>query len=934
MEDFIQVRGARQHNLKNIDVDIPRGQVTVVTGPSGSGKSSLVMDTIYAEGQRRYIESLSTYAKQFLEQIKKPEVDKVEGVSPSVAIEQRNRVKTSRSTVGTVTEVYDFMRILWARAGRTFCSECQQLVQPDTVDRATSRILKKFSGKALQITFPLELSRQINHQVAVDNLQSQGYVRVIADGEPVYLPDQQELEDGQTPEIDITEVEELLVVADRVKVDDSDEARERISDGLAASFAESHGRAVVISRDGKRRKFSERFECSGCGSEFPEPRPALFSFNSPRGACPECEGFGATLEYDPELIIPDPEKTLRRGAIKVWEKNRYRRYKKHMRNFCQKQDIDLDTPFEQLEQHCQQLLLKGGKHFVGVIPFLRQQEEKKYKRHIRFMLRRYQSPRRCPQCGGGRLRSEALNVYVGQEGKRLTISEAARLKIEDLYDWIQGLELAGFRQEVAGRLHEELSSRIGFLVHVGLGYLTLDRQARSLSGGEMQRIRLARCLGAGLTETLYVLDEPTVGLHPADMDRFLEALERFRELGNTVLMVEHEPRVMEEADHIIELGPESGEGGGEVVFEGTFEELLEADTTTGQALRERGGGIDRKQLGGSPTKLSLKQASLHNIDQLDIQIPLGRFVGVSGVSGAGKSTLVHDLLFHGLERELTGQVSAREHLGEDAGTYEELVGTDRISEVVLVDQSPVGKSKRSIPATFVKAFGGIRKVMAGTDEARRRGFDQSAFSFNTEGGRCEECKGTGEKEVDMVFMADVSVPCQACQGKRFNPELLEVEYRNRNIHDILQMTVDEALQFFQIQDSIAQNLWQLQRVGLGYIRLGQPINTLSGGENQRLKIARELARASSQEGRLYILDEPTTGLGLSEIEKLVQWVISELVEEGHTVVVIEHNLDVLRSADWLIDLGPGAAEQGGKVVAAGPPQQIRETEASQTGDYL
>lgn len=934
MEEFIRVRGARQHNLKDIDLDIPRGKVTVVTGPSGSGKSSLVMDTIYAEGQRRYIESLSTYAKQFLEQIEKPDVDKVDGVSPAVAIEQRNQVKTSRSTVGTVTEVYDFMRILWARAGRTFCPACQLEVQPDTIDWATQQVLEDFRGEAVQITFPLELSRQISHTVAVNNLQAQGYLRVLADGQEVYLPDQPDNPQEANPDIDITQAQELLVVADRLQVQDTEEARERISDGLSASYAESHGLAVVINREGRRQKFSERFECSRCGEEFPRPRPALFSFNSSRGACPECEGFGATLEYDPGLIVPDPEQTIRQGAIKVWEKPRYGRYKKHMRKACQRHDINIDTPFRKLPAQKQELLLQGGRHFQGVIPFLESREEKKYKRHIRFMLRRYQSPRRCPLCAGERLRSEALNVYVGNENQKLTISEAAQLKIDKLYDWLANLELEGFRQEVAGRLHSELSSRIGFLAHVGLGYLTLDRQARTLSGGEMQRIRLARCLGAGLTDTLYVLDEPTIGLHPADMERFLEAMERFRELGNTVLMVEHEPRVMKEADWIVELGPRSGEQGGEVVFEGTYSELLEADTTTGQALRKRGKGIEREHKGGGTRKLSLQGASLHNIHDLDVQIPLERFVGVSGVSGSGKSTLVHDLLFHGLEKKLTGNVSAREHLGEDVGEYDQLTGTDRISEVVLVDQSPVGKSKRSIPATFVKAFGGIRKLLAGTEMARRRGFDQSAFSFNTEGGRCQECKGTGEKEVDMVFMADVSVPCQTCQGKRFHEELLEVEYQGHNMHDILQMTVDEAVKFFNTQDSIARSLWQLQRVGLGYIRLGQPINTLSGGENQRLKIARELARASGDKGRFYILDEPTIGLGLSEITQLVRWVISELVEAGHTVLVIEHNLDVLQSADWLIDLGPGAAEAGGEVVACGPPAAIRENEHSRTGKYL
>ncbi len=968
----IRILGARQHNLKGVDLELPRRAITALTGPSGSGKSSLAFDTVYAEGQRRYIESLSTYAKQFLERMEKPDVDRIEGVSPSVAIDQKNTVKTSRSTVGTVTEVYDFLRLLWARVGRTFCPECGRRVVPDTVQSATDELLASWPvGTRLQVTFPLRLSDEITHEVAVQNIRAQGYLRVLADGREWYLPDLEV--DGERPaaqEPDLAAAEDLLVIVDRLVLDP--DGRERLADALAAAFAEGEGRAEVLRTERgeagmqvvERRAFSESFRCPDCGRDFPEPRPALFSFNSPAGACPECTGFGATLEYDPDLIVPNPELSLEEGAIDPWEKPRYGRERAALRRFAQERGIDPRTPWRELPEGTRNALLHGANGFQGVLPFLRSRERKRYKRYIRVFLRQYQRPRTCRRCAGARLRPEALNVRVAG----LTISEAAQLPIAELRTRLAAVDLTPFEMRVASLILRELDERLGFLEAVGLGYLTLDRQARSLSGGEMQRIRLASCLGSPLVDTLYVLDEPTIGLHPADVERFADVLERLRDRGNTVLVVEHEPRILERADRIVELGPGAGERGGEVVFEGDWPGLLEADTATGRALRERGvparrparapgrrpaargpwgrrapprgrGGlpVGRVALGGdgepAGPRLTLRGAQLHNIRDLDVAIPLGALTVVTGVSGSGKSTLVHDLLFRALERELDGTSGAKEHLGEPTGRYEAVEGVGALSGVTLVDQSPIGRTPRSNPVTYIKAFGEIRRIFAEQPAARRRGYEAGHFSFNVPGGRCEACKGAGEEEVEMVFMADVSVPCEECGGSRYRPEVLEIEYRGRNIRDVLRLTVDQAIRFFLRQDRIGEALWQLQRVGLGYLRLGQPATTLSGGEAQRLKVARELARSAGGKRRLYILDEPTVGLGLGEITRLLD-VLEELVGEGHTVLVVEHNLDVIARADWVIDLGPGAGTEGGRVVAAGPPSTVAEAPGSRTAAYL
>ncbi|WP_420633570.1 excinuclease ABC subunit UvrA [Candidatus Palauibacter sp.] len=954
MSDRIRVRGARQHNLKGVDIDIARGALTVLTGPSGSGKSSLAFDTIYAEGQRRYIESLSTYAKQFLERMPKPAVDLVEGVSPSVAIDQNNRVQSSRSTVGTITEVYDYLRLLWARVGTTVCPDCERPVVPDTVTSATDALLDLGPEVRLAIAFPVAREERGAGTGAVENLTARGYVRVRADGDEIYLPDI-DLEEGAGEDAAgaLTRATELLVVVDRVVAREKD--RERIADSLAAAFAEGGGAAVALawrrgSETPDRNEFEESYRCAACGRGFPRPTPATFSFNSPAGACGVCTGFGAVLEYSPRLIVPDPGRSLEAGALDPWEKPRYSRARSRLRGFALSAGVDMAAPWETLPGGARDVLMHGGTYagerFRGVIPFLRSKENKRYKAYIRVFLRQYQLPKRCSGCGGTRLKPDAMNVRVG--GRH--IAEVAGRTVSEIARWLsEDLDLPPFGRQVAATILRELEDRLSFLAQVGLAYLALDRQARSLSGGEMQRIRLASCLGSRLVNTLYVLDEPTIGLHPYDIAAFAGVLERLAGRDNTVLVVEHEPSLLERADRIVELGPRAGEQGGEIVFDGTWASLLASDTGTGRALarratgaRSRGDerGADRPvrrhtRSGGAGTtgELVLRGATLHNVRGVDVSIPLGSLTLVTGVSGSGKSTLVRGVLFHALEQEVAGRSSAKPHLGEPAGSWDRLEGAESLEDVVLVDQRPIGRTPRSNPATYIGAFTPLRSAYAATPEARARGYDAGYFSFNRAGGRCERCKGAGEETVEMVFLADVSVPCEACDGSRYRPEVLEIGIRGRSIRDALDMTVDEAIRFFIRHDRLGAKLWHLQRVGLGYLRLGQPATTLSGGEAQRLKIARELARRGRAGRRLYILDEPTVGLGVGEVGTLTS-VLRELVGEGHTVVVVEHNLDLVAGADWVIDMGPGPADDGGRIVAAGPPAAIAEADGSRTGVFL
>jgi excinuclease ABC subunit A len=935
MQTFIDIRGARQNNLKGIDVRIPHRRMTVLTGPSGSGKSSLAFDSVYAEGQRRYVESLSTYAKQFLERMPKPDVDWIDGVAPSVAIDQRNTVQSSRSTVGTVTEAYDYIRLLWSRIGHTVCPDCSVRVVPDTVQSATDEIMVEAEGTLAYVTFPLERSTGLTHSAAVDNLRARGYVRIMVDGTERHVEDL-DPEVVDVPAADLSTASEALVIVDRLTIDAG--ARERIADSVASAFAESHGHAevLVVSRTAgaparveRQIPFTEAFRCGECGRGFPDPTPILFSFNHPTGACPTCNGFGATLEYARELIVPDPGRSLSDGALDPWTKPRYFREAAEVLELAARRRVQPGLPWRELPEALRDELLDGSADFVGMIPFLRSRERKRYKQYIRVFLRQYQLPRQCAACGGARLRPEALHVRIGGE----TIAEASALTVDELKAWLSELALSPFESRVAQTILRELADRVDFMSAVGLGYLSLDRQARTLSGGEMQRIRLAGSLGSRLVDTLYVLDEPTIGLHARDVEQFLEVLGHLRDRGNTVLVVEHDPAALRAADRVLELGPGAGELGGELVFEGTFEGLRGSDTATGRSLR--GGGPVRRTTRPDPGGpwLRLDGATLHNVRDLDVEIPLGRLTVVTGVSGSGKSTLVHDVLYRALERELRGATSARRHLGEVAGEWRSLRGHERLEEAVLVDQSPIGRTPRSNPVTYIKAFGEIRRLFAEQPEAKGRGLTPAHFSFNVAGGRCEACKGAGEELVEMVFLADVAMPCEVCEGRRFKPEILDVEYRGRNIRDILDLTVDEAIRFFIRQDRLGQALWQLQRVGLGYLRLGQPATTLSGGEAQRLKVARELARRSSKRQRLYILDEPTVGLGLGEIERLLG-VLEQLIAAGNTVVLVEHNIDVISAADWVIDMGPEAAAAGGRIVARGTPAEVAATAGSHTGRHL
>ncbi len=950
MKDRIIIRNARQHNLQGIDLELPRRALIALTGPSGSGKSSLAFDTVYAEGQRRYVESLSTYAKQFLERMEKPLVDAVEGISPAVAIEQKNPTKTSRSTVGTATEVYDYMRLLWARAGATHCPDCDRVVRPDTVQSATDDVLSLDEGTRFLVTFPLVRSDRVSHREIVENLRALGFVRVVAGGKLRELDGESAVEPDAFG-VDLAAADAVLVVVDRLTARAA--ARDRVADSLSTAFAEGDGEAVVlVAGEGKsaaapeeaplrgygEARFSERFRCPDHPSAtFLDPSPRLFSFNNPYGSCPHCTGFGATLEYDPDLIVPDPSLSLSEGAVDPWEKPRYHKERAALLEFAKGEGVSASAPWRDLPEPFREAVLRGrrrrgdGAPFRGMIPFLRSREKKRYKQYIRVFLRKYQRPRTCTACGGARLRPEALNVRVGER----TIASAAALTVGELGDWIGRLELPSKRAAIAAPVLRELASRLRFLADVGLEYLSADRQTRTLSGGEAQRISLANSLGAKLVDALYVLDEPTIGLHPRDTASLLDLLGRLRDRGNTVLLVEHDPAALDAADQIVELGPGSGEKGGRVVFQGSRAELERADTVTGRYVSGRAPiAVPDRRRDVAGARLELRGATLHNLDGVDVDVPLGALTVVTGVSGSGKSTLVHDVLFRALERELADGPTAKQHLGERVGSYESLAGSERLDQVVLVDQSPIGRTPRSNPVTYIKAFDHLRRLYAAQPLARERGYGPGHFSFNVPGGRCEACKGDGVVQVEMVFMADVLVRCEVCGGARFKPGVLDVRFKGHNIADALAMTVDEAIHVFIRQDRFGRALWQLQQVGLGYLRLGQPAPTLSGGEAQRLKIARELVSAAKKGGRrFYLMDEPTTGLSGEDVRKLLA-VIGRLLEAGHTVLVIEHNLEIVKSADWIIDLGPGAGEAGGRVVAMGRPDDVAAADGSHTGRYL
>jgi len=941
--DRVILRNARQHNLKGITVELPRRALTVVTGPSGSGKSSLAFDTLYAEGQRRYIESLSTYAKQFLERMPKPLVDGLEGLSPAVAIEQKNPTTSSRSTVGTATEIYDFLRLLWARVATPHCRHCGAIVKIDTVQEAVDQVIAECGMRnadshggdgqsaiqnprsAIAITFPLPASAHRPEVDAAAQLIAAGFVRAQIDGTLVRL-------DDAAASLKVREGREVLVVVDRLSGTAAN--RSRLTDALATAFSEGEGVALALS-NGDRRRFSAHPTCSSCGQSAPVLTPALFSFNNPRGACPGCNGFGAVLEYDESLIVPEPSRTIAAGALDPWTKPRYEGRRRLLRETARARGIPTDRPWRELDPKQRQFLLHGATgRYLGVFPFLERLETKRYKQYIRVFLRQYQLARTCPACGGARLKPEALAPRVGGR----TIAAAAALTASDLLQWLEGLTWTPFQQAVAQHLLRELMARVSFVVDVGLGYLSLDRQTRTLSGGEAQRIALSNALGSKLTDTLYVLDEPTIGLHPADIQRLLQLLRRLSDNGNTVVVVEHDPAAMAIADYMVELGPGSGTAGGYVVYQGAAAAVRTAGTLTGQYLSGEKRIAVPSARRPAVRWLGVKGARLHNLQDVDVRLPLHTLVAVTGVSGSGKSTLVHDVLYRQLERRLKGGHSAKEHLGEPVGAITALEGAEAIGDVVLIDQSPIGRTPRSNPVTYVKAFDELRALFAAQPRARERRYTPSTFSFNVRGGRCETCEGAGAVQIEMVFLANVFVPCDACGGKRFKREVLEVKIGGHSIHDVLEWTVDEALQRFHKQPRLARALWQLQQVGLGYLRLGQPATTLSGGEAQRLKIARELTLSGTRPARgarrnLYILDEPTTGLHLDDVRTLCR-VLDRLVDAGHTVVVIEHHLDVIKRADWVIDLGPGAGAEGGRVVAAGTPEDLAQVSASVTGRYL
>jgi excinuclease ABC subunit A len=914
----IRIVNARQHNLKGVTVDLPHRALTVVTGPSGSGKSSLAFDTIYAEGQRRYIESLSTYAKQFLDRMPKPLVDRLEGLAPSIAIEQQAPTMSSRSTVGTATEVYDFLRLFWARIGRSYCRVCGAAVRRDTPESATADLLAAAEGR-IMIAFPLPASARLSHAAIVENLRALGFVRVLLGGTPLHL---EELPAG----LDLAAAADLLVVVDRLA---AEAAPSRVREAIATAFSEGEGVAVGV-YDGGRLRFTEFSACSRCDTPAAPVSPALFSFNNPRGACPACNGFGATLEYAEALVVPDPERSIADGAIDPWTKPRYESRRKLVVVTARALGADPKVPWRRLKAAVRQQLLYGKQgRYQGIFPFLKGLEEKRYKQYIRVFLRQYQLAQQCERCAGTRLNEDALAVRVGEQ----RIADIATRSIDDAHAWLQGLSLSEREREIAQLMIEQLDARLSFLRDVGLGYLTIDRQTRSLSGGEAQRIALANALGSRLVDTLYVLDEPSIGLHPRDTDRLLGLLRRLRDAGNTVIVVEHDLAAIQQADFMLELGPGAGEHGGRVVHAGPLDTL--GDSLTAQYLSGRKRiGVPSARRPAGPRWLRLRGATLHTLDGVDADIPLGTLTAVTGVSGSGKSTLVHDVLYRQLEARLHGGHSAKSHLGEEVGRAGSLTGWELLQDVLLVDQSPIGRTPRSNPVTYIKAFDEIRELFAAQPLARQRKYTPATFSFNVAGGRCEECEGSGHVQVEMVFLADVFVPCETCGGTRFKREVLDVRIQGQSVHDVLQWSVEEAIARFRHQPKLGTALWHLQQVGLGYLRLGQPATTLSGGEAQRLKIARELISAGKRQGRkLYILDEPTTGLHLDDVRVLMQ-VLDRLVDAGHTVLVIEHHLDVIKRADWVIEMGPGAGAAGGRVVVQGTPEAVAGTAGSPTGEFL
>ncbi len=929
MSGEIVVRGARQHNLKNVDLRIPRDKLVVVTGLSGSGKSSFAFDTLYAEGQRRYVESLSAYARQFLGQMDKPDVDVIEGLSPAISIDQKTTSRNPRSTVGTVTEIYDYLRLLYARVGHPHCPNCGRPIEQQTVDQMVDQVLGYPEGTRVQILSPLVRGRKGEHEKALSDARREGFARVRVDGVVREVSEEFALEKNKKHSIE--------AVVDRVVVRDG--IRDRLSDSFETALRLGDGLAVVVRDDTEDVLFSQNFACAACGESLAELSPRMFSFNNPYGACPACSGLGFHLEPDEDLIVPDARRTLREGAIAPWATSEY--YGQLVLAAAHAIGADPDAPFAKLSPAQRTALLggisepipfgyvgaygrrSGRTHYAGALDFVRRRHRDASSDLQRQEIEAYMSPVACSTCKGKRLRRETLAVTVGDR----SIADLTALAVRDALPFLASLRLREMEQRIARDVLREISERLGFLESVGLEYLTLDRASATLSGGEAQRIRLATQIGSGLVGVLYILDEPSIGLHPRDNERLLGTLRRLRDLGNTVLVVEHDEDTWRAADWLIDFGPGAGERGGRVVAAGTLEDIERSEESlTGQYLSGRRSipvPPGRRPVGDRV--LRLKGATGHNLKNVDVELPLGVFTAVTGVSGSGKSTLVNDILYRALAMELNG--ARRRPL-----QYRSLEGLEHLDKVVDVDQDPIGRTPRSNPATYTGLFDLVRDVFAQTPEARMRGYKAGRFSFNVRGGRCEACRGDGILRIEMHFLPDVYVPCEACKGKRYNRETLEVHFKRKTIADVLEMTVDEAVEFFHAQPRIRRKLETLSQVGLGYVRLGQPATTLSGGEAQRVKLATELSRR--QDGRtFYILDEPTTGLHPADVERLLE-VLHRLVDSGNTVVVIEHNLDVIKTADYIIDLGPEGGEAGGEIIARGRPEEIAEMEQSYTGRFL
>ncbi len=969
LNDAIVIRGARTHNLKNLSCEIPHGKLTVVSGVSGSGKSSLAFDTIYAEGQRRYVESLSAYARQFLERIEKPDADEIDGLAPAIAIKQKNTTRNPRSTVATATEIYDYLRLLYARCGAVHCIHCDGLVKRDSVDEAAAAILALGEGVRLNVLFPAmraaapaepeaqpekpagrAAKKTVKSKAAAKtvgsphleamkarlaDLRASGFSRLWQQGK---------IFEFSTPEslIDLDLSAPVFVLLDRIAV--SAENRSRIVDAVETAYREA-GEVVFeeAPRDEaaarRRLRFSGAYECAECRRPGREPDPRLFSFNNPFGACPRCQGFGNTVDYDLNLVIPDPKRTLAEGAIDPWNRPKYRPWFTELRKRAAEFQIHMDVPWRELTAQSREIVLRGQGDFSGVMGFFAQLERKKYKVHVRVLLAKYRGYAECPGCRGQRLRAEARAVRLGGATDEKNICQATALTVAQAKEFFDALTLSPMHEEIAGPILVEVRQRLSFLVAVGLEYLTLDRLASTLSGGEAQRIQLATSLGSRLVGALYVLDEPSIGLHTRDTARLIRILEDLRDLGNTILVVEHDAEILRAADHLLDLGPGAGEFGGQLLAEGVLAEI-EANpaSLTGRYLSGKiaiPAPARRREPGRE--RLALKGARANNLRGIDVTIPLGLLVAVTGVSGSGKSTLVHQVLYRAVERAL-----GRSEGGDPSSLFASLSGAERLNDVVLVDQTPIGRTPRSNPITYIKGFDLVRELFAAQPEARRRSLTPGHFSFNVPGGRCNTCEGDGTVTVEMQFLADIELPCEDCNGTRYQQRVLEVEYKGKNIHDVLQMTVKEALRFFAGHAKLLEKLAVLDEIGLGYLRLGQSATTLSGGEAQRVKLAAHLAsvRAAnatakpSQASRvLYILDEPTTGLHFDDVSKLLT-AFHKLIGGGGSLIVIEHNLDVIKSADWVIDLGPEGGEAGGQIVAEGPPEAIAAHPHSHTGQWL